>query len=747
MGGSGVGNERAANGLDRGRSDVASVIAVLACSLLVALLIYLAGRPLDTSDTWWHLKMGEVYASQGLWPDGDPLLHTAHADAPVQHEWLFGVVLYAIQRASGFYGLRVVHALAVSAILWFGFALFRRREGRGHGALARACLATSLFVTLSWWRLFQLRPDLLSIAAVFLLYHLLLESPEPPSRRRVAAATALMLVWANVHSLFALGFALLVAALLGLLLQSLLESRRRPVSEYASAGNSGRPRARQLALALALGALASLLNPRGVKQHLTFLTSSSETGIWFVRDEWTHFDPFRWGHYAQSSVSFTSWLAMDLLMGLFFLGSAAALVAYLRRPSRAALERFDPVLFGLGLASIAAILVSVRFLWLSFFPLLYLLQLDRSAPVTRAVRARAWVTAAACVALLVAFFGAGGFERDAARPSAYLSRPYSLAEYHVFGVRFLAATGVEGNLFNGYSEGGFLGYWLAPKLRTFIDSRTEHYERKVISDYTLVNRQRGGRPGQSFLDVLDENRVDLFFGSGLPAQRDLFNRAAYTTAHLEGAPGWVPVFRTVEEAIYLRKTERNRANLERIAAYYGREGVPFDLERGLDVEAVIEARPDWAITHHMLPKYYEHLLRESRNADPERRFRALDQLGYAYAALGAYRSQLAVDREAKALRPRAKSPRRRLVYGLLHLGRQVRALAEARALYDLDPKDPRSKIFLRTARSLRPRVKGFSPARNRAVGELPLLASAELGAMFSHRYAAASPSSDREHAP
>jgi hypothetical protein len=727
------------------RTAPAAAIAAAACLAMAVLLLYLAGRPLDTSDMWWHLAMGEVYANEGPWPDGDPLLHTAHADAPIQHEWIFGVALHGIERLGGFYGLRAAHAVTVAAVLWFAYALFRRRAGPGSTALAGACLATCVFITLSWWRLFQLRPDLLSIAATLLLYHLLLAAPEPPSRGRIAAAALLMGVWANAHSLFAVGLALLVAALLGLALQSLLgRTVHLP-------GEDGTPlRVRRLLEALALGSLISLLNPRGVSQHLTFFTSSRDAAIWFVRDEWTHFAPFRWGHYAGSSVSFTSWLVADVLLVLFLLGSAAALIAHLRRPSRAALERFDPVLFGLSLAAIAAIGVSVRFLWLAFFPLLYLLQLVRLAPAPAALP---WAASAACVALLAAFPSVSGFERDAARPSAYLARPYSPAGYDVQSARFLASTGVEGNLFNDYGQGGFLGYWLAPKLRSFIDSRTEHYSAAVYRDYSRVNRQIGGRPGWSFLDVLDKYRVDFFLGSGLPSQRDLSDRAAYTTAHLERAPGWLLVFRTVDAAIYLRRGERNRANLERIAAWYEREGVPFDRERGLDVAAVIEARPDWAIQHQMLPRRYQVLQQHRLDPDPERRFAALDGLGAAYAALGAYRLQLAVDREAVTLRPDAAAPRLRMVYALLRLDRRAKALAQARALSEIDPEDRRSEIFLRTARAARtarirrPGAPRYSPEGNRRIGELPLFTLVELDALFAGRYELAGPSPDPDSSP
>ena len=52
---------------------------------------------------------------------------------------------------------------------------------------------------------------------------------------------------------------------------------------------------------------------------------------------------------------------------------ARTLVA--REPDRARLEACDPVRLALGLASIVALLVSIRFAWLAFFPLLFLLQL------------------------------------------------------------------------------------------------------------------------------------------------------------------------------------------------------------------------------------------------------------------------------------------------------------------------------------------------------------------------------------
>ena len=52
--------------------------------MLTALL--LAAAPIYTEDLWWHLKAGEMYATEGPWPEADWMLHTASDGAPIQYE-------------------------------------------------------------------------------------------------------------------------------------------------------------------------------------------------------------------------------------------------------------------------------------------------------------------------------------------------------------------------------------------------------------------------------------------------------------------------------------------------------------------------------------------------------------------------------------------------------------------------------------------------------------------------------------
>lgn len=675
------------------------IVAATAFGLLVLMVLLLSGAPIYTEDLWWHLKAGEMYATDGPWPEADWMLHTAHADAPIQHEWLFGVAAHVLERLVGFHGLRVVHAAAVAGIIWFAFTMFRRAGDWTAGACFGACA----FLILAWFRLFQFRPDLFSIIATFAGFRLLLESGEPPSWRRVAAYTLLIAVWVNVHSLFLVSLNLLVAALLGVALAAVMEIRIGSDDEEGSE-RAGRRRqlAKRLAVALGLGLTVALLNPRGIDQHLTFFASTENTAIWYVTDEWSHFHPFDFGAN-HDTITLPMWLTADGVMLGFLLVAGAALYRFIRSPGGGTLADFDAVGFGLGLAGVVAALVSVRFLWMCVFPLIYVLHGYRwmARKHFRMAIGTAWAMALAS-ALLAGSFSVGyGFgnlvSRFGASPLEYFAMPFRTHKFHSEGVRFLAEAGLEGNLFNSYGMGGFLGYWLAPRLRTFVDSRAEHYDRDVYMDYSAVTEMLGRRPGETFLDVLDRRDVDIFFGIGFPG----WWHTVFTTTHLDDVPGWLLVSRSFRHGIYLRDSEKNRENLARVAAWYEAQGVPFDPERGLDPSAVIRARPDWAMERIMLPSEYRGLLVDAQSGDLGTRLRARSALGLVYLLSGAFDLQVAWDRQTAKEFPLDRRSRQRLVYGLLRIGAVEEAQFFADELIVVDPSDRWSRDLVKLVRDYR----------------------------------------------
>jgi hypothetical protein len=661
------------------------VLAILSLGVLTLLMVLLAGRPLATDDLWFHLKMGEVYGTETLWPEADPMLHTAGDRRPVQHEWLFGVTVFGLERAVGLQGLRVVHVLAVLGIALAVFAGFRR-ESR---ATLPAVFATCIFLVLAWRRLYQLRPDLVSIPAAIAIFQLLLSSEEGPSWRRVALSTGLFWVWANFHSLFGVGLALAMAGWLGIWVRRGLETRL-PAGESKAGG----PAARRVGAAIGIGFLAALANPRGVGQHLTFFASTQHSAIWLVKDEWAPFDPFAIPGERAAGIDWLAWVTMDALLLLLLLAATAGSVAFLRRPATGRLRAVDPVLAALAFASAGAILVSHRFLWMSFFILLFLLRAQALGLASRPAAARRldWAMAGAALLLTAGFARMDiwqGLSSEIRRePGGYLGTPYLTRRYCASGIRFLEEAGLQGNLFNPYHLGGYLGYRLAPRIRTFIDGRTEHYPAEVMADYLEIVRASTRSDRRAALRLLDARQVDIFLGVGLP---EGYYADLYTVELVARRSDWILVYRTVDHAIYLRRNPRNLENLARVAEHYRELGIPFDSRTGIKPREVIRQAPDWATSQGMISPRFSELEAQRESQDPVARYLALDAIADTYWLLGDRRAQIEADLAALALRPDAREPRRRLANTYVRQRRIAEAERLARELYQSDPSDERAR--------------------------------------------------------
>jgi hypothetical protein len=290
------------------------------------------------------------------------------------------------------------------------------------------------------------------------------------------------------------------------------------------------------------------------------------------------------------------------------------------------------------------------------------------------------------LALALAFPVANGFggfvdelsrEREGYLESAWLDERYCGA-----GMRFLREAGIEGNLFNPFNLGGFLGYWLAPGLRTFIDGRLDHIPPQVLRDYLDTRNASRWGPARTLRVLLDEREVDVFFGVSFPATT---YRGRESITYLRRLPQWILVFPSRFHSIYLRRSERNRRNLERVAAYYLERGVPFDPERGVDVAEILARAPDWARRQGLLPPDYAELLRQRHSQDLALRRRALERLGELYWRIGNFHDEIPIDRELLVFEPEAREPRRRLADALLQSGRPLGAIAVARPLYEAEP--------------------------------------------------------------
>ena len=671
--------------------------ALAALLVMTVCLLLLAARPVYTDDGWWHLAAGEAFATHGPWLDEDPLLFTGREGGPVPHEWLFDVVLWEVHQLAGFHGVRAVHGLLVLAALLLTWSLARASGGPP----VAAALLVALLALVATPRLMQLRPDLVSIPFTLLGVRLLLLDDRPPGWGRVVAWLVLMLVWVNMHSLFLLGINLVIAALAGVGLRMGLR-RLRPWPEAAAGQAADGRLARRLAAALGLGVLVTLANPQGVAQHLQMLSSSHSSAMWKITDEWSRFNPFSYADMFKADLPFSVWVATDIVLGLFVLLALLAALRYVRRPSAHAMTALAPVLLGLALGAAVAMLVAVRFVWMVVLPAVWVLHW--LVVEGRALPVRLRLAGAAGGALLVLYI-AGTYlffpfidqlvARFAPAPREWLTLPYRSHKYYAEGAYFMQRTGLAGNVYNTYWTGGFIGYWRAPRVRTFIDGRTEHYDEAVYQDHVAVGALREPAGSDSVLDILDRRGVDIFFGVGFPGSW----HPVYLTPYLEEAPGWVLVWRSFRAAIYVRDDERNRENLERVRRWYADEGIEFDPARGLEPDRLVRDHVAWAVREMLLvPQHDEHLARLEA-PDPALVLAAGRRLSVNYLLAGAYDSALALDRRLYARFPDQPDVMWRLAWTLVRLGRPDEAEAVAQRYLEANQPDPLSLAMLEMVRN------------------------------------------------
>jgi hypothetical protein len=634
------------------------LLAFASLLLLVLLLLFSVGRPLFTDDLWWHLALGRAYLANGPWLSEDPLLFAA-AGPPSPAAWLFDAVLAGILDTAGLNALRVFHAAFVVGLLGVAWHAFRRAGS----TRSIAGLCTAAFLVLAAYRIFQLRPELATILATACLHALLFATPRAPSSGRVALAGLLCAIWTNLHAGFLLGPILVTAALLGVGVTLPFQHAERRAEQARRAG--------RLAIALGVVLLATLLNPEGPGAYAAYFAAGDSTpDLSMVSDEWTPLNlfaaprlnappaPLVWG------LIWALWLAT---LGVGF----RALRSWREYDDPAWV---DPALLSLAAAGLTAALIAVRFSWLGIFPLLLLVHVGRH---------REWGTpsswgVALCTLLLVPGYIALGdwpfLSRGVPRDLEGYATPYPANKYYANAAWFLQDAGVEGRLITHYYQGGFYGFWLAPRVKPFINGSL-NVPPAAVHDYMAIQIGHGVDSRRGILERLEANDIDLFLGVGLPSASRPNRPWRYTTSHLEGAPGWRLVYRTLQLALYMRVTEENREQLQRIARYYEAEGVPFDPEIGFDVAAVLEQAPEWAIRQGLVPTTYPELV-----ADTSRRSAVQNKLANVYAGLGLYAKAVEIDRKLVQHPGGRGESARRLVWSLLHLGSDEEARKAARRL-------------------------------------------------------------------
>jgi hypothetical protein len=513
---------------------------VLGCAA-VLLLCYCAG-PVTDSDTWWHLKTGQYILQHHTLPAPDLFAYTTYMWKPayqgeeitryfnLTHEWGAQVFFYAAYALAGFPGMVVVRALWIAGFCGLAGWIAWRRTRRLGGAVAVALAVMSVAHNFA-----ADRPQYLTYVFLALAIAIL------DARRPLWVLPALMLVWANCHAGFFLGW-----VAMGAYCAEALWLRLR-----------GRPPADERALwgwSIA-SILISGLNPnyfRVLQVMRYYRQSVMQSQIW----EWQYpkyweVSPFTVLLFGGALILLLNWRRVRVADAVLMLAFGAAgllafrnitltalvgsyvIATYLPESLRKADWRGWLMLGLLALGGTGAAYATMPPLMaLALLAVAVLFWYGRWPAMAQGALALVLGTGAALLAT-------GGSVRLEA---ADWNVPKDAAD-------FLLQHHIQGRMFNSYAQGRYLLWRLWPQMQVYVDGRA--LNEKVFLDGQRIGMNADTTNGKSGEELLKDYGADIII-------MDSFETVSGTAYYLPAALAdpsqkeWKLVYHDIHETIYMK---------------------------------------------------------------------------------------------------------------------------------------------------------------------------------------------------
>lgn len=478
----------------------------------MGLIFSLAAQPIIDPDFWWHLKTGQYIFETRSIPHTDIFSTLRFGSEWVTHEWLSEVFMYSIFRTLGYGGLIAVFSIVITAAFWIAYQRLSRLAG--HPYVAGFALLLGAVATMPTW---GVRPQMFSLlfASIFIGFLDRYARREPmPS---IWWLVPLMIVWVNLHAGFALGLALIVLTIAGLLLDWLLLRK----NSFAELWRRSRP----LCWLLIVCVAAVFLNPNGVRMYsYPFETLSSHAMMQYIQ-EW-------------KSPDFHNPLFQAL--ALLLLATFSALALSNRRPRPGQL-----LLLAITAWATLRSARNVAFFSLVAMPLF-------------AEHSWNWLTSHSWGRLWLAAPEKAELDRPSAlKPvlnlfiigvilalsalavgRAAAKQPLSEAqEFPATAVDFISKQKPPQPIFNEYVWGGYLIWKLYPDDRVYIDGRADVYGDGLMKEFLVVN---DGKP--AWREPLDTHGIRTV----------LVKSDAALASLLRQDSAWKKVFEDKQAMIFVR---------------------------------------------------------------------------------------------------------------------------------------------------------------------------------------------------
>ncbi|MBN1291962.1 MAG: hypothetical protein JXB48_08995 [Candidatus Latescibacteria bacterium] len=491
----------------------------------------------DDYDTWWHLKYGEYFVTNGTWN----IDHSSFSWTPSIAEWkkltwLGSSLIFLAYKVASYQGLHVLRLLIFTGIVLL-VLLFKKRLGESFDLTYMAGLLL-IAVAINPTAIY-LKPEMFTIlffAAIVYVYF----TSKLITKNLFYVYPFIFVLWMNTHAGYVVGLVFITGVLTG------------EATAFLFFKHSSMPK--ELLVKLAVFTVISyavlILNPYGITfftEHIGRISNQDQGVNRLFVDSYIN----RWQYLFPKTYVFrrtnTAWILVCMEVTVL----AAFLHGYLKK------RYIDITVVGMNIVFFYFSMKMARgalyfpFIW--FFSVLYLLK------KTEALHLRKMMLPAS---LIVIIFCLGICNYNTVTANTYTSWFSSNFEECVpeKAVGYIMEHNLPNPLFNDYLSGGYMIWAMYPRYKVFIDPRYQPYVNGVWQDF-LRFRQKPDSDGLNNLVSKYSFKTALIHHV---LYNDLVN--AFATS-----PDWELVFVDEIAAVFLNKSVIDTISVQDIEKNTGAE--------------------------------------------------------------------------------------------------------------------------------------------------------------------------------
>ena len=496
-----------------------SIAGIIFVSVFLSQTISAAHGLLKDCDTGYHIRAGEYILETLSIPKYDMFSFLSPPLTWIAHEWVSEVIMAAIHTLFGLIGVVIFFSVLNAFVYYFLFKILRYLK-----ANVIIAVIVTIFVIASSQMHWLARPHIFSLLLV-LIWYFLLDAYQYDKRNILYLQIPLMLLWANMHGGFIIGFILNGIYFFGNMVESIFSS--------TSERNSHKKKATVLGLATVACLIISLVNPYGYKillfpfklvsekfimNHVGEYLSPNFHSVWAIP-----FEAFLLFTLAIFAFSKETLNLIELLLILLFVHMSLFSARYIP-------------LFGIIAAPIVAKrlnnLLAVSGGKFSDF-------LKRKGVSFSEMDASGndfiWPALVFLLITLLLFSG-------------HLKAEFDPANKPVAASRFLEQEHINGNMFNNDEFGDYIIYRNYPAYRVFMDGRNDMYGVEKLKEYHRVIKFEIG-----WEKILEKYNITwIIYDSNSPFSRYLFQNKA-----------WNLIYSDKVASIFLKKTPENNRLIQK----------------------------------------------------------------------------------------------------------------------------------------------------------------------------------------